>query len=161
MTGFYGADTDQLRQFAGLMSDRATAIADLRSRLQPLVHDESAWTGPDADHFREVWASGPGSRITTHATTDGAERDVTIPGEEVDRTLSAARSVSVLTSIHADDGRRATFAATPGALYLVDDGDLRNVPTSGTREATMGALSPARLQATLSVLVPVIGADEG
>lgn len=94
------------------------------------------------------------------ATTDGAEREVTIPGEEVERTLSDARSVSVLTSIHAGDGRRATFAATPGALYLVDDGDLQTVPTSGTREATMGALSPARLLATLSVLVPVIGADE-
>lgn len=67
MTGFYGADTDELRQFATLMANRATAIADLRSRLEPLVHDESSWTGPDAERFRADWASGPGTQVITQA----------------------------------------------------------------------------------------------
>lgn len=57
MSGFYGADTDQLRDHSALLVQRATAIGELRDLLQPVVMDESAWRGPDADAFRERWSS--------------------------------------------------------------------------------------------------------
>lgn len=55
MSGFYGADTEQLRSHAQLLKDRAGTLEDLRERLDPLVMDESAWQGSDADAFREQW----------------------------------------------------------------------------------------------------------
>lgn len=55
MSGFYGADTDQLRSHAQLLKDRANTLEDLRARLDPLVMDESTWKGADADSFREQW----------------------------------------------------------------------------------------------------------
>lgn len=55
MSGFYGADTEQMRSHAQLLKDRATTLKDLHARLEPLVMDESAWMGADADSFREQW----------------------------------------------------------------------------------------------------------
>src|SRR5690606_250872 len=57
MSGFYGADTDQLREHSALLAQRATAISELRDLLHPVVMDESAWHGPDADAFRSRWSS--------------------------------------------------------------------------------------------------------
>ena len=57
MTGFQGADTDQLRDHGRLLRDRAQTLTELRERLEPLVLDESAWRGPDADAFRASWSS--------------------------------------------------------------------------------------------------------
>lgn len=55
MNGFYGANTDQLRDHAQLMVQKAQRVVELRDSLAPLVLDESAWTGPDADAFRQTW----------------------------------------------------------------------------------------------------------
>lgn len=57
MSGFYGADTDQLRDHSALLVQRATAIGELRDLLHPVVMDENAWRGPDADAFRQRWSS--------------------------------------------------------------------------------------------------------
>lgn len=57
MSGFYGADTEQLRSHSELLRNRAQAVSELRDRLQPSVMDESIWRGSDADGFRSTWAS--------------------------------------------------------------------------------------------------------
>lgn len=57
MSGFYGADTDQVRDHSQLLRDRARSLTELRDQLQPAVLDESAWRGPDADAFRSTWSS--------------------------------------------------------------------------------------------------------
>lgn len=57
MSGFYGADTDQLRSHSELLRTRARSLGELRERLQPAVTDESIWQGTDADAFRTRWAS--------------------------------------------------------------------------------------------------------
>ncbi len=65
MTGFYGADTEQLRTHAQLLKDRASTLEDLRSRLEPLVLDDGAWQGPDADAFRDRWRSQTAPRLAS------------------------------------------------------------------------------------------------
>lgn len=57
MSGFYGADTEQLRSHSELLRTRAQSLAELRERLEPAVMDESIWRGPDADSFRSTWSS--------------------------------------------------------------------------------------------------------
>lgn len=57
MSGFYGADTEQVRDHRELLRDRARSLGELRERLQPAVMDESAWRGPDAEAFRSRWST--------------------------------------------------------------------------------------------------------
>jgi hypothetical protein len=57
MSGFFGADTDQLRDHTQLLRDRARSLTELRDRLQPAILDESIWRGPDAEDFRSTWSS--------------------------------------------------------------------------------------------------------
>lgn len=57
MAGFQGADTDQLREHAELMRDRAQGLEGIRTRLSMLVSYGADWEGPDADAFRERWHS--------------------------------------------------------------------------------------------------------
>ncbi|MEE1649474.1 hypothetical protein V1260_01550 [Brachybacterium sp. J144] len=57
MSGFYGADTEQLRDHAQSMLERARRLGELRDELEPLVMDDSIWRGTDADAFRQDWAS--------------------------------------------------------------------------------------------------------
>ncbi|MGP9744911.1 hypothetical protein [Brachybacterium sp. AOP29-B2-41] len=76
MSGFYGADTSQLRDHSALLRDRATAIGDLRARLEPAVMDESIWQGPDADSFRAEWSSRTVAlfeEVTSRITHHGSE----------------------------------------------------------------------------------------
>ncbi len=56
MSGFYGADTKQLREYSRLMSDRATSLEELHAKLNPLVMDDSAWRGSDGEAFRSTWS---------------------------------------------------------------------------------------------------------
>ena len=57
MSGFQGADTEQVRSHSDLLRTRAQSLAELRERLEPAVMDESIWRGPDADSFRSSWSS--------------------------------------------------------------------------------------------------------
>ena len=56
MSGFLGANTDQLRDHAQLMQDQAQRLIELRDALAPAVMEESMWRGPDADRFRQEWS---------------------------------------------------------------------------------------------------------
>jgi hypothetical protein len=56
MSGFYGADTEQLREYSRLMSDRAASLEELHAKLNPLVMDDSAWRGSDGEAFRSTWS---------------------------------------------------------------------------------------------------------
>lgn len=55
MAGFYGADTDALRDVAGVFQDRSRRLAELRDQLDAAVLREDIWQGGDADAFRDRW----------------------------------------------------------------------------------------------------------
>ncbi|HLQ80823.1 MAG TPA: hypothetical protein VK122_06995 [Brachybacterium sp.] len=57
MAGFLGADTDQLREHAELMRDRARSLEGIRTRVSMLVAYGAEWEGEDAAAFRERWRS--------------------------------------------------------------------------------------------------------
>lgn len=76
MSGFYGANTDQLRDHAQLMVQNARRMVELRDSLSPMVLDESVWIGPDAEAFRETWSGrvaslfDQGEQLITRGRTD-------------------------------------------------------------------------------------------
>ena len=57
MAGFLGADTDQLREHAELMRDRARSLEGIQIRVSMLVAHGAEWEGEDAEAFRERWRS--------------------------------------------------------------------------------------------------------
>ena len=63
MAGFQGADTDQLREHAELMRNRATSLDGVRTRLSMLVTHGAEWEGPDAEAFRDRWHSEISPRL--------------------------------------------------------------------------------------------------
>lgn len=63
MAGFQGADTDQLREHAELMRNRATSLDGVRTRLSMLVTYGAEWEGPDAEAFRDRWHSEISPRL--------------------------------------------------------------------------------------------------
>lgn len=67
MTGFLGADTEQLRNAGELLKQRARSIDDLAGRLGPSVLDEAAWVGSDGDAFRSSWTSSAHPALTVTA----------------------------------------------------------------------------------------------
>lgn len=54
--GFYGADTEQLREHTEAMRRGEQSLAELLESLDSVVHTAS-WGGPDAEHFRSQWRS--------------------------------------------------------------------------------------------------------
>ena len=48
MAGFYGADTDALRDVAGLFQERSRRLDELREELTGAVMREDIWIGGDA-----------------------------------------------------------------------------------------------------------------
>lgn len=94
MSGFMGADTEQLRNHAELLRDRATAISDLRGRLEPLVMNAEIWVGPDADTFRDTWMSRTAAELQDKAdriTQWGADLDT--QAEEQDDASAEGGSI--------------------------------------------------------------------
>lgn len=92
MSGFYGADTQQLRDHSELLRDRARTFSELRDRLQPAVMNESVWQGSDADAFRTDWSARTSSLFDEIAAQiDRHSADLETQAEEQD-TASEARS---------------------------------------------------------------------
>ena len=55
MSGFFGAQTDQLRAQAEACRRSSGALHDLIGTTSALIASVE-WSGPDADAFRECWA---------------------------------------------------------------------------------------------------------
>lgn len=55
MTGFWGAQPDQLRELGSLMSARSSRIGALFAALDGAVLEAAQWSGPDADSFRALY----------------------------------------------------------------------------------------------------------
>lgn len=66
MTGFFGADTEQLRAHADACQRNSGTLHDLIGTTSALIMSVQ-WTGPDADAFRELWASEVRARLTESA----------------------------------------------------------------------------------------------
>ena len=87
MPGFQGADTEQLRRLASEMQTRAGRLAELRARLQPLVMDRAAWSGPDAEAFRSEWSGQVAGKLTSTAAKLKADvGDLRRQADDQDRT---------------------------------------------------------------------------
>lgn len=60
---FLGANTEQLREHAQRLSERAGNLTELRDQLGTVVMNDGIWQGPDADTFRDRWASDIANRF--------------------------------------------------------------------------------------------------
>ncbi|GAA1484418.1 hypothetical protein GCM10009625_12220 [Brachybacterium fresconis] len=54
VAGFYGGDTEQMRQHGAACTQGAQRLEELVSSAQSAI-DSASWEGPDADAFRERW----------------------------------------------------------------------------------------------------------
>lgn len=91
MSGFFGADPEQLREHASTLRAKAQRLVELRDSLEPLVMDESIWHGQDADSFRQSWSgvtaplfAGSGEDLTRRGRglEDHAEQQDTASGAD-------------------------------------------------------------------------------
>lgn len=55
MSGFYGADTEALRDVAGVFQERGRRLEELRETLTSAVMRPEIWVGGDAEDFRSRW----------------------------------------------------------------------------------------------------------
>ncbi|GAA1334564.1 hypothetical protein GCM10009592_30530 [Brachybacterium rhamnosum] len=84
MSGFYGADTEQLREQAGACLRGSGTLRDLIGTTSAMV-GAVEWTGPDADAFRERWQSEVRAQLTARADALRARADeLTARAEEQD-----------------------------------------------------------------------------
>jgi len=63
MATFLGADTDALREMAGVFETRSRRLEELRAQMETAVMRPEVWTGPDAEAFRDRW-TGTSARIS-------------------------------------------------------------------------------------------------
>lgn len=84
MSGFHGADTEQLREQAGACLRGSGTLRDLIGTTSAMV-GAVEWTGPDADAFRERWQSEVRAQLTARADALRARADeLTAQAEEQD-----------------------------------------------------------------------------
>lgn len=115
MSGFYGADTDQLRGHSELLRNRARTLTDLRERLQPFVMDESIWQGPDADAFRSTWST------RTAPLFDQVAGQVIQKGEDLD-THAEQQDVASSSGSESEGGDHAEGWDWPALRHRLSDG---------------------------------------
>lgn len=108
MSGFYGADTEALRDLAARFQDGERRLGDLRVSLSSMVMDEAIWVGSDADAFRGSWSSEASPRLGAIAERVGATRtDLDHHAEEQD------------TASEPGDGSGGSFWDTVGDLVKI------------------------------------------
>lgn len=84
MSGFYGADTAQLREQAGACLRGSGTLRDLIGTTSAMV-GAVEWTGPDAEAFRKRWQSEVRAQLTARADALRARADeLTAQAEEQD-----------------------------------------------------------------------------
>jgi len=64
--GFYGADVGELRALAKTFADAAARLSATKATVSGQVQ-ASPWRGPDADHFRSIWAGQYSAQLLTAA----------------------------------------------------------------------------------------------
>lgn len=143
MTGFQGADTEQLREHAELMRDRANSLDGIRTRVSMLVAYGAEWEGEDAQTFRDRWRSELAPRFDEQISTieargtsldeEAKEQDAVSEVEQtpglIENTLGLAKAgQDIFTSFKkfrklVDDFPqhmkewKAAFEEGPGALW--------------------------------------------
>ncbi|WP_394215534.1 WXG100 family type VII secretion target [Brachybacterium vulturis] len=68
MAGFYGSDTDHLRQHGAASRQGAQALIELTDRVTAVI-DAASWVGSDAEAFRTQWHGTVKARLRTQADT--------------------------------------------------------------------------------------------
>lgn len=63
MTGFWGMDTQQVRDHGDRLGVASEEVAQLRARLDSVV-GSTVWVGPDAEDLRRRWSDLAGARVT-------------------------------------------------------------------------------------------------
>lgn len=132
MSGFFGGDTDRMREQSALCVGGAQQLIELVAAAGSAVA-ELRWTGPDADGFRQSW-----------------HRDAEVPARE---TASLLQRLARELEAHADgqeqassDDRAAPPGIPPGPLPGPLGGPLPHLPFPGL---PLGPGVVARLLAAL------------
>lgn len=122
MAGFYGADTDALRDIAGVFEQRSRRLGELRETLHSAVMREEIWTGTDAESFRDRW-TGVSSQFSD--ASEGIER------RHVDLEDHAEQQDEV------SDPRDGGFLDSIGDFFKNITGDVKDL-ISGARKVMKG-----------------------
>lgn len=100
MAGFLGADTDQLRDHAQRMRDRANDLEGIQTRLSMLVAYGAEWEGPDAEAFRERWRSEIAPRFEEQISTiDSRGTSLEEEAEQQDKTSEAQEAPGIFENL--------------------------------------------------------------
>lgn len=124
---FFGADTEQLREMSSRTTHAAARIDELLGELSTLVASVD-WVGPDADAYRDRWASeawAPGTRASIKLEERGTQLDE--EADEQDRASDDEGGGGLLESLRAPRNQESD------GFF----GDLFGGPASGT-VATVG-----------------------
>lgn len=113
---FQGADTEQLRSHAQLLKQRMGALEELRTRLEPLVMDESSWTGSDADAFREQWSGRTAPQFDQLGSSLSRHSDALDTHAEEQDEASEATDHSILDVL-----KEALFGVGKGTVMALKD----------------------------------------
>ena len=116
MAGFQGADTDALRDVAGVFETSGRRLDELRESLARTVMREDIWIGADADSFRQRW-TGVSSRFSD-ASQDISRRrtDLDEHAEEQDEASSPGDGGLADSARGVVDAFRDLFGAVGGDL---------------------------------------------
>lgn len=142
---FFGADTEQLREMSSRTTHAAARIDELLGELSTLVASVD-WVGPDADAYRDRWASeawAPGTRASIKLEERGTQLDE--EADEQDRASDDEGGGGLLESLRAPRNQESD------GFF----GDLLGGPESG-RWATMAWNATGMGVDALSFL-PMIG----
>ena len=144
MSGFFGADVEQLRILARQLSSEADELLSITTRLGNRI-DGVAWRGPDADKFRNDWNTRLVSSLRSaaralHDASGGAETNA----RQQEEVSGASGGVSSLPSL-GDPGMTPNL---PHAPSLGDNmPDFTSVPSPlgdpGMTPGTIPADRPA------------------
>lgn len=100
MSGFQGADTEQLREHAELMRDRANSLEGLRTRISMLVSYGAEWEGEDAEEFRDRWRSEVAPKFEEQISAiDARGTSLDEEAEEQDKTSEAEQTPGLFENI--------------------------------------------------------------
>lgn len=123
MTGFQGADTEQLREYAELMRDRAKNLEGLRTRISMLIAYGAEWEGEDAQAFRDRWRSEVAPRFDEQISTIEARgKSLDEEAEEQDQASEGEQAPGLLENVLGlTKAGQGAFKAFKDLRKIVDD----------------------------------------
>lgn len=161
MTGFWGADTEVLRQTAGALGGGSERIDDLAARLGAVI-DAVHWVGPDAESFRADWSGQvrPGL-LARVSRLRQQERELDAHAWEQDETSSAGTAGGGGVGREGPAGRGGGRDAAPPVISPpppISRTDLLRGAGASAAVGTMATLAAADLRLMAGGVPPTMHA---